>query len=87
MAPRHGIAPAQRSGDEEEEEGEGVWLAPLPATGGRANATGWLAPEHGVEQIEELPKNYGVNERGSLQYLVSSCTGSEEQQRRNAPSC
>lgn len=29
----------------------------------------------------------GVNERGSLQYLVSSCTGSEEQQRRNAPSC
>lgn len=29
----------------------------------------------------------GVNERDSLQYLVSSCTGSEEQQRRNAPSC
>lgn len=29
----------------------------------------------------------GVNERGSLQYLVSSCAGSKEQQHRNAPSC
>lgn len=29
----------------------------------------------------------GVNEGDSLQHLASSCTGSEEQQRRNAPSC